>query len=163
MLLAGEDPKFVARRLVVLASEDIGNADPQGLVIGNAAAQAVMFVGMPEAQLILSQATTYLATAPKSNAAAVAIWRASDDIRDKGPAPVPLHLRNEAHPRLKEFGHGSGYQYPHDFPCGWVEQEYAPPEARSGPYYEPTDRGHEAEVRRRMAARRAAPSEETDA
>src|SRR5207249_2738503 len=94
MLLAGEDPRFIARRLVILASEDIGNADPMGLVLANAAAQTVMFIGMPEAQLTLAQATTYLATAPKSNASMLALSRALDDIRERGAAPVPMHLRD---------------------------------------------------------------------
>jgi len=138
MLLAGEDPKFIARRLVILASEDIGNADPMGLVVANAAAQAVMFIGMPEAQLTLAQATAYLATAPKSNAATVAIGRAMEDVRTRGPAPVPLHLRDSHYPGAQRLGHGKGYLYPHDFPGSQVPQEYAPESARSGPYYEPT-------------------------
>jgi len=157
MLEAGEDPKFIARRLVILASEDIGNADPMALVLAQAAADAVMFVGMPEAQLTLAQATTYLATAPKSNRSMVALNRAQKDIRERGPAPVPLHLRNAAHPALAQFGHGKGYRYPHDFPGGWVEQEYLPESAQSGPYYEPSDIGHEAEIKARMARKGAAP------
>ena len=153
MLRAGEDPMFIARRLVILASEDIGNADPQGLVVATAAAQAVHMIGMPEARITLAQATTYLASAPKSNASYVALERASHDIATLGAAPVPLHLRNAPHPALGQFGHGKGYRYPHDYPGNWVEQEYAPPTARSGPYYEPTDNGYEARIKARLEAK----------
>ena len=159
MLRAGEDPMFIARRLVILASEDIGNADPQGLVVATAAAQAVHMIGMPEARITLAQATTYLAAAPKSNAAYVALERASHDIATRGAAPVPLHLRNAPHPALGQFGHGKGYRYPHDYPGNWVEQEYAPSEARSGVYYEPTENGYEARIKARLAARHARPEE----
>lgn len=154
MLTAGEDPKYIARRLVILASEDIGNADPLGLVVANAAAQAVMFIGLPEGQLTLSQATTYLASAPKSNAATVAIGRALDDIQKNGPAPVPLHLRDSHYPGGKKLGHGRDYLYPHDFPGSYVEQEYVPEDAKSGPYYEPTENGEEANIKRRLEALR---------
>ncbi len=115
----------------------MGNADPTALVVANAAAQVVMFVGMPEAQLTLAQATAYLATAPKSNAATVAIGRAMEDIRTRGAAPVPLHLRDSHYPGAARLGHGRGYLYPHDFAESQVPQEYAPADARSGPYYEP--------------------------
>ncbi len=162
MLVAGEDPKFIARRLVILASEDIGNADPMGLVVANAAAQAVMFIGLPEAQLTLSQATIYLSAAAKSNAATVAIGRALEDIKNKGAAPVPVHLRDSHYPGSKRLGHGVGYLYPHDFPGSYVEQEYVSPDARSGPYYEPTDNGHEARIKARMAQRKGEPSEENE-
>ncbi|MBM3494878.1 MAG: replication-associated recombination protein A [Armatimonadetes bacterium] len=154
MLRAGEDPMFIARRLVILASEDIGNADPQGLVVAAAAAQAVHLIGLPEGRLTLAQATTYLAAAPKSNASYVALTRAEADIQRLGAAPVPLHLRNAPHPALGQFGHGKGYRYPHDYPGAWVEQEYAPESARSGPYYEPTENGYEARIKARMEARR---------
>lgn len=153
MLAAGEDPKFIARRLVILASEDIGNAEPLGLVLASAAAQAVQFVGMPEAQLILAQAATFLATAPKSNASAVALWRAQEDIQSRGAAPVPAHLRSTGYPGAARLGHGAGYKYPHDFPEGWVEQEYLPPTAQTQPYYEPTDRGAEEAIRKRLRRR----------
>jgi len=155
MLDAGEEPRFIARRLVILASEDIGNADPMALVLAQAAADAVMFVGMPEAQLTLAQATTYLAAAPKSNRSMVALNRAQKDIRERGAAPVPLHLRNAPHPGLEGFGHGKGYLYPHDYPGGWVEQEYVPDAARSGPYYEPSDIGRESRIKASMQERRA--------
>ncbi len=163
MLRAGEDPMFIARRLVILASEDIGNADPQGLVVAAAAAQAVHLIGMPEGRITLAQATTYLACAPKSNAAYMALERASADIERLGAAPVPLHLRNAPHPGLGQFGHGKGYLYPHDYPGNWVEQEYAPRSARSGPYYEPTENGYEARIRARMEARRASDDAKSDA
>lgn len=155
MLLAGEEPRFIARRLVILASEDIGNADPMGLVLAQAAADAVQFVGMPEAKLVLSQATTFLAAANKSNAATVAITRAQEDIRTRGAAVVPMHLRNAPHPGLAAHGHGKGYLYPHDFAENWVEQEYLPKDASSGPYYVPTGNGAEVRIAERMARRRA--------
>ena len=135
MLAAGEDPRFIARRLVILAAEDVGNADPQGLVLASAAAQAVMFVGMPEAQLVLAQAATYLATAPKSNASLLALVRAKAEIEEHGAAPVPLRLRNEAHPGLRGHGYGSGYCYPHDTPMELVGQVYLPDTVQGRPYY----------------------------
>jgi len=155
MIAAGEDPKFIARRLVILASEDIGNADPMGIVVANAAAQSVMFVGMPEGQLILAQATIYLAAAAKSNACTVAIGRAMEDIRTRGAAAVPPHLRDSHYPGSKVLGHGTGYQYPHDFPGSYVPQEYVPEIAKSATYYEPTDNGHEARIKARMEQRKA--------
>jgi putative ATPase len=147
MLEAGEDPRFIARRVVICASEDVGNADPQALVVAAAALQAVEFVGMPEAQLALAQAVTYIATAPKSNAAAMAVWKASEDVRKGRTLPVPQHLRDNHYRGAQKLGHGAGYQYSHDFPGGWVEQSYLPEDKK---YYEPTDRGYEAEIRRRL-------------
>jgi putative ATPase len=160
MLMAGEDPKFIARRLVILASEDIGNADPMGLVMANAAAQAVMFIGMPEAQLTLSQVTAYLAAAAKSNAATIAIGRAMEDIKTRGAAPVPAHLRDTHYQGSKKLGHGQGYLYPHDFPGNYIPQEYAPEDACSGPYYEPTDNGQEAKIKARMESRKGEKQDE---
>ena len=154
MLMAGEDPRFIARRLVILASEDVGNADPMALLVASAAAQSVQMIGMPEAQLTLAQATTYLASAVKSNASMVALTRAMEDIKSRGAAQAPLHLRNASHSGLEQFGHGHGYLYPHDHPGGWVAQEYLPAEARSQPYYEPKEIGYEAKIRARVAARR---------
>jgi putative ATPase len=147
MLEAGEDPRFIARRIVILASEDIGNADPQALVVAAAALQAVEFVGLPECQLALAQAVTYMATAPKSNASMMALSKASDDVRSGRTLPVPKHLRDASYGAAAKLGHGTGYKYSQDYEGGWVEQSYLPEERR---YYEPTDRGFEAEIRRRM-------------
>ncbi|MEN3001028.1 MAG: replication-associated recombination protein A [Armatimonadota bacterium] len=147
MLVAGEDPRFIMRRLLILASEDVGNANPLGLVVAAAGTQAVERVGMPEAQLILAHVTVYLATSPKSNACYVAIKRALDDVRTKPLPPIPLHLRNAPHPALRAMGHAEGYLYPHDFPEGWAPQAYLPEGNWQLPYYEPTERGHEASIR----------------
>ena len=150
MIAAGEDPKFIARRIVIQAAEDVGNADPMALVVATAAAQAVQFVGLPEAQIPLSQAAIYLACAPKSNASYEAINRANKDVAERKAPPVPKHLRGTGYPGAKALGHGEGYLYPHSFPGHYVEQEYLPPEAKSGPYYEPTEHGHEAKFKRRL-------------
>jgi putative ATPase len=153
MLEAGEDARFIARRLVILASEDVGLADPMALVVANAAAHAVEYVGLPEAQLNLAEAVLYLATAPKSNRTALAIWSAREDVR-KGPsAEVPVHLRDAHYQGAKSLGHGKGYSYPHDDPAGWVDQQYQPSELEGRRYYDPSQHGHEAVVRERMAAR----------
>jgi putative ATPase len=151
MLEAGEDPRFIARRIVIFASEDVGNADPQALVVAAAALQAVEFVGLPECQLNLAQAVTYLATAPKSNASTLAIGKAREDVRSGRTLQVPQHLRDSHYRGAEQLGHGEGYQYAHDFAGGWVDQAYLPEERR---YYEPTDRGFETEIRRRMEALR---------
>ncbi len=151
MLEAGEDPRFIARRIVICASEDIGNADPQALLIATAAMQAVEFVGLPECQLNLAQAVTYLATAPKSNASTLAIGKASADVRSGRTLAVPLHLRDTHYPGAEQLGHGQDYKYTHDYPDGWVEQTYLPEQRR---YYEPVDRGYEAEIRKRLGQRR---------
>jgi putative ATPase len=149
MLESGEDPRFVARRLVIFASEDVGNADPMALVLANAAWDSVEKVGLPECQLNLSQAVTYLATAPKSNASTIAIGNAVKDVKEGRTLPVPKHLKDSHYPGAKEaFGHGKGYRYAHDFEGGWVDQEYVPADVT---YYEPTDRGFEATIRERMA------------
>lgn len=147
MLEAGEDPRFIARRLVIQASEDVGNADPQALLMAVAAMQAVELVGLPECQLNLAQAVTYLATAPKSNASYLAISKAADDVRNGRTLEVPTHLRDTHYQGAKQLGHGEAYQYPHDHPDGWVGQDYLPEERR---YYEPVDRGHEAVIRKRL-------------
>jgi putative ATPase len=147
MFEGGEDPRFIARRIVILASEDVGNADPQALVVAAAALQAVEFVGLPECQLALAQAVTYLATAPKSNASTLAISKASKDVRSGRTLPVPEHLRDSHYAGAAKLGHGQDYKYSHDFEGGWVEQSYLPEERR---YYEPVDRGFEVEIRRRM-------------
>jgi putative ATPase len=147
MLESGEDPRFIARRLVIFASEDVGNADPQALLVANAAWDAVERVGLPECQLNLSQAVCYLATAPKSNACTVAIGLATKDVKEGRTLPVPKHLRDSHYKGSKQFGH-VGYQYAHDGDGGWVDQEYIPSDAV---YYSPTDRGFEATIRERMA------------
>ncbi|HML01449.1 MAG TPA: replication-associated recombination protein A, partial [Acidimicrobiales bacterium] len=154
MLAGGEDPRFVARRLVILASEDVGLADPMALVVADAAARAVEFVGMPEAQLNLAEAVVYLASAPKSNRVTVALGRANEDVQRAGRAEVPMHLRDRSYPGAARLGHGQGYRYPHDDPRGFVEQDYRPPEAAGHRYYEPSEHGAEAELSERLRRRR---------
>ena len=146
MLYAGEDPRFIARRLIILASEDIGNADPTGLTLAVSAMEAVEFIGMPEARIILAQATTYLATAPKSNASYVGIEAAWKDLREGRTLPVPKHLRDGSYKGAERLGH-TGYQYAHDFEGHVVDQEYLP---TTKIYYEPTDEGYEQRIRQRM-------------
>ncbi len=160
MLEAGEDARFVMRRLLILASEDIGNADPQGLVVAVAAAQAVERVGLPEAKIILSQATTYLSEAPKSNRSCMALTNAEADLKDRPAAPVPLHLRNAPVKGYEKLGHGKGYKYPHDFPGGWVEERYLPEGEWKTPYYDPSEIGYEARIVERRKGRRGVRSEE---
>ncbi len=150
MLEAGEDARFIARRLVILASEDVGMADPMGLVVADAAARAVEFVGLPEAQLNLAQAVVHLATAPKSNRAALGIWNAREDVRNGVGGDVPAHLRDAHYRGARSLGHGKGYEYPHDDPRGWVPQQYAPDDVAGRSYYEPSSHGFEQEVHRRM-------------
>src|ERR1019366_476011 len=152
MLEAGEDPRFIARRIVICASEDVGNADPQALVVAAAAVQATEFVGLPECQLPPAQAVIYIATAPKSNASTLAIAKARDDVKNGRTLPVPEHLRDASYKGAKQFGHGEGYQYSHDHADGWVDQAYLPEERR---YYVPVERGFEAEIKKRLDALRA--------
>jgi putative ATPase len=154
MLEAGEDPRFIARRLVILASEDVGMADPMGLVVADAAARAVEFVGLPEAQLNLAHAVIHLATAPKSNRVTQALGRARSDVREVAAGQVPAHLRDASYRAARKLGHGTGYEYPHDDPRGWVPQEYRPPEVAGRVYYEPTAHGHEREIAERMQRRK---------
>jgi putative ATPase len=151
MLEAGEDAKYIARRLVILASEDIGMADPQSLLIADAAARAVDFVGLPEAQLSLAQAVIHLATAPKSCTAKTALHLAIADVRNGKGREVPIHLRDGTYAGAKGLGHGEGYIYPHNDPKGWVEQRHLPVEMTGTIYYQPTNHGFEAKVRERMA------------
>src|SRR3954463_5637827 len=153
MLAAGEDARFIARRLVILASEDVGMADPMALLVADAAAAAVEFVGLPEASLNLAQAVVHLATAPKSNRSATAIWSALEDVRNGTAGEVPAHLRGSGYYGAAKLGHGAGYHYPHDDPRGWVEQSYRPPEAEGRTYYEPSAHGFEKEIATRMADR----------
>lgn len=143
MLEAGEDPRFIARRIAILASEDIGNADPQGLVVAAAAYTITERIGLPECQLTLAQATVYLACAPKSNASAKAIWGAADDVKNQRAVPVPKHLRDAHYSGSKRLGHGTEYKYPHDQEKGFVEQEYLGVDKR---YYLPTNRGYERQM-----------------
>lgn len=154
MLAGGEDPRFLARRLFILASEDIGNADPRGLLMASAAMHAVETVGLPEAQLNLAQVTTYLACAPKSNASTLAIGAAMKDVENQPLRDVPKHLKDAHYQGAKELGHGEGYAYAHEGAGGWVDQEYMPDPKR---YYFPTDRGAEAKFKEhldRLEARR---------
>ena len=137
MIEAGENPRFIARRMVIFASEDVGNADPQALSVATAAAQAVEFVGMPEAQINLAQAVTYLASAPKSNASYAGLLLAKEDVKKTLNLPVPLHLRNPATSLMKKLGYGKDYKYPHNFPGGKVEQEYLPKALGKRKYYRP--------------------------
>ena len=161
MLEAGEDPRFLARRIVIAAAEDVGNADPQALVLAQAAAQATEFIGLPECRIPLAQAVTYVATAPKSNAAYAAIDAALEDVRSQRVLPVPVHLRDAHYGGAARLGHGEGYQYAHSAPEGWVDQDYL---GVDRVYYQPVDRGFEAEIRTRMAdlaARRKQQPEES--
>lgn len=146
MLDAGEDPRFLARRMVILASEDVGLADPIALVVADAAARAVEFVGLPEAALNLAEATVYLATAPKSNRVTVALGRAREDARGHERGDVPRHLRDAHYRGATSLGHGEGYRYPHDEPGAWTEQQYRPDGLESRVYYEPSERGYEASL-----------------
>ena len=155
MLEAGEDPRFIARRVVIAAAEDVGNADPMALVLAQSAAAATEFVGLPECRILLAQAVTYIAAAPKSNAAIKAIDAALSDVREHRVLPVPVHLRDAHYAGAKRLGHGSGYQYAHDAPGGWVEQDYLGVERT---YYEPVDRGFEAEIAKRLRELREGPS-----
>ena len=150
MLEAGEDARFIARRMVILASEDIGEADPMGLVVATAAAHAVEYVGLPEAQLNLAQAVVHLATAPKSNRSAAGIWRAREDVRQGIGGEVPVHLRDAHYRSARSLGHGVGYEYPHDDPRGWVPQRYLPDDAAGAVYYRPSAHGFEQEIATRM-------------
>ncbi|MEO5885418.1 MAG: replication-associated recombination protein A [Candidatus Limnocylindrales bacterium] len=153
MIAAGEDPRFIARRLIISASEDVGNADPRALQVAVAAAQALDQIGLPEAQYALAQATTYLATAPKSNRSGLAFFAAASDVEARGSLPVPLHLRNAAHRGMKQHGIGVGYRYPHDFETADVAQQYLPDEVADRQYYLPTDEGYEGTIANRMAIR----------
>jgi putative ATPase len=157
MIAAGEDPRFIARRLIISASEDVGNADPRALQVAVAAAQALDHVGLPEAQYALAQAAAYVASAPKSNRAGAAYFSALADVEEKGRLPVPLHLRPSAHRRLaREHGYGKGYLYPHDFEDADVEQQYLPDALVGKTYYEPSDQGMETQIGERLARLRAA-------
>jgi putative ATPase len=154
MLMAGEDPLFIARRMIRCASEDIGLADPNALSMALAGFEAYQKVGPPEAELALAEAAVYLASAPKSNALYVAERALKEEIGRSGPQPVPLHIRNAPTRVMKKLGYGQGYRYPHNFPGGWVAQEYLPDGLKMQTFYRPTDRGFEKEIKRRVAAYR---------
>jgi putative ATPase len=152
MIDAGEDPLFVLRRLVIFASEDVGNADPQGLVVATSALAAFQLVGMPEGAIPIAHAITYLSCAPKSNASYVAMHAARRDVHANGPLAVPLHLRNAPTKLLQQLGHGREYRYPHDSDGGVVAEHYLPEALRDRTYYEPRDIGAEATVKQRLAS-----------
>ncbi|MGH7595360.1 MAG: replication-associated recombination protein A [bacterium] len=150
MLESGEDPKFIARRLIILASEDIGNADPMGLILATSAFTAVTYIGLPEGALVLAQATTYLASAPKSNASYMALSAATKDVQEKPAAPIPIHIRNAPTPLMAQQGYGVDYKYPHDYPGHFVEQNYLPENLADALYYQPTTNGAEAGIGERL-------------
>lgn len=149
MLDAGEDPLFIARRLIILAAEDISNADPHGLMVASAAFQAVHAIGLPEGRIVLAQATTYLASAPKSNASYLALEAASERVRQGDSVDVPLHLRNAPTKMMKAFGYASGYLYPHDF-GGFTDQTYLPEALKGTVFYHPTENGIEKKIKERL-------------
>lgn len=161
MIDGGEDPVFIARRLIILASEDIGNADPRGISVAVAGLQAVEAIGLPEAAITLSQVTTYLASCPKSNAAYMALNRAKAEVAESKTLPVPLHLRSSKTSLAKELGYGQGYKYPHDYPTGWTSQDYLPDELKGSVYYEPTQRGFEKSIREYLTWMKGAGSKPT--
>jgi putative ATPase len=150
MLLAGEDPKFIARRMIILASEDIGNAEPYALTLATSCFTAVDYVGMPEARIILAQVATYLASCPKSNSAYLAIEEAIEDAQKFPDLPVPLHLRNAPTKLMEELGYGKDYKYSHDFPEHFVEQQFLPDELKDKIYYKPTELGREKILKERL-------------
>ncbi len=147
MLYAGEDIKFIARRIMICASEDVGNADPNALVVAVSAAQAVERVGMPEAQIILSQAVTYVAGAPKSNAASEAIFKAMEAVKNTSTAPIPVHLMDAHYKGAQKLGHGDGYKYAHVYPNHYVKQQYLPDGLTEAKFYEPTEQGYEKQIK----------------
>ena len=149
MLYAGEDVKFIARRIMICASEDVGNADPMALTVAVAAAQAVERIGMPESQIILSQAVTYVASAPKSNSAVNAIFAANDAVRNN-KTTVPTHLQDAHYKGAQKLGHGIGYKYAHDYPDHYVDQQYLPDEIKDARFYEPGDLGYEKQIKERL-------------
>ncbi len=150
MIEAGEDPLFIARRMVIFAAEDIGNADPRALQVAVAARDAFHFVGLPEGRIPMSQTAVYLATAPKSNASYRALLEATRDVREHGALPTPLHLRNAPTSLMKSLGYGADYRYPHDAPGHVTDQHHLPPELEGRRYYEPSDEGYERTIRERL-------------
>jgi putative ATPase len=156
MIYAGEDPRFIARRMIIFASEDVGNADPQALVVATSAANALEWVGLPEAQYNLAQAAIYLATAPKSNSTG-AYFKALGDVEQEGKVEVPDHLKDASRDG-KALGHGEGYKYPHEYPGHYVSQQYLPNQLRNRRYYKPSDQGYEKLIKERLAKWREAES-----
>ncbi|RME28949.1 MAG: replication-associated recombination protein A, partial [Deltaproteobacteria bacterium] len=156
MIEGGEDPRFVLRRMIIFASEDIGNADPRALQVAVAAQQAYEFVGMPEAVLNMSQAACYLACAPKSNTALTTYFRARRDVREHGPLPVPMKLRNAPTKLMKDLGYGRQYRYPHDFEGNYVPEDYLPEQLAGRRYYTPSQNGYERTIARRLERLRSA-------
>ena len=154
MIEGGEDPRFIARRIVICAAEDVGNADPTALVLAVAAMQAAELVGWPEARIPIAQAVAYIAAAPKSNAAYLAIDRAMADVRDRDCGAVPAHLRDSHYRGAQLLGHGKGYKYPHDYPTGFVGQQYLPDALTGAVYYQPTEYGKEKDIAALMQERR---------
>ena len=150
LLHAGDDPVFIARRIMILAAEDVGLADPQALVVAAAAAQAVERIGMPEARIILAEAAVYNALAPKSNAAYMGIESALEAVRDERAGTVPLHLRDTSYSGAKKLGHGKGYLYPHNYPGHWVQQEYLPDNLKAKEFYHPSEQGREKEMNEKL-------------
>ena len=150
MLYAGEDIKFIARRIMICAAEDVGNADPQALTVAVSAAQAVERIGMPEAQIILSQAVLYVATAPKSNSACNAVFEAMDAVKNQRSMPVPVHLQDSHYGGSAKLGHGIGYRYAHDYPNHYVKQQYLPDEIQGEKFYELSDMGYEKKLKEHM-------------
>jgi putative ATPase len=150
MIEAGEDPLFIARRMVIFAAEDIGNADPTALQVAVAAKEAFHFIGLPEGRIPLAQAVTYLATAPKSNASYLAMLAATEDVEQRGALPVPLHLRNAPTRLMKKLGYGKDYQYAHNFPDHVVDQQHLPDELKTRKYYVPSDSGYEKQIKERL-------------
>lgn len=151
MIYAGEDPRFIARRICICAAEDVGNADPQALVVANAALQVSEFIGLPEARIPLAQAAVYVACAPKSNAVYLGIDKALADVKSKKAQTVPEHLKDASYSGAKQLGHGQGYKYAHDYKDHYVQQDYMPAVAK---YYEPTEMGEEGKIRQRMEQRK---------
>ncbi|MGH7812146.1 MAG: replication-associated recombination protein A, partial [Candidatus Binatia bacterium] len=150
MLEAGEDPLFIARRMVIFAAEDIGNADPRALQIAVAAKDAFHFVGLPEGRIPLAQAVTYLATAPKSNASYKAMLAAAKDVEERGALPVPMHLRNAPTDLMKQLGYGKDYRYAHNYDEAIVDQEHRPQELAGTKYYTPSEAGYEKQIKERL-------------
>jgi putative ATPase len=150
MLYAGESVTFIARRIMICASEDVGNADPHALMVAVNASLAVERVGMPEAQIILSQAAAYVATAPKSNASCNAIFSAMDEVKQTGNLPIPAHLQDAHYKGAAKLGHGIGYKYAHDYPNNYVKQQYLPYELNGKEFYKPSGNGYEVKIREHM-------------